>query len=210
MLNQKRSKNGRFLSIQLFYKACKLCFDKFETTSGNSNYCELCRKELMICMFCNGLKKDIYHKFCSNSCAGKYKFIKNKKVRDALKLGQNHPVAIHKARERFKNLKGKPRLDIRGEKNPNWKGGSLNLRRTDMGRVEYINWRVAVFERDSFTCQICYKKGIYVEADHIIPYSVSIEKRYDISNGRTLCRPCHMQTDTWGNKAKNFKKERII
>jgi 5-methylcytosine-specific restriction endonuclease McrA len=62
------------------------------------------------------------------------------------------------------------------------------------------DWRKAVFSRDDFTCQICGIKGGYLEADHIKPFSTHHDLRFELSNGRTLCRPCHMKTDTWGYK----------
>ncbi len=70
-----------------------------------------------------------------------------------------------------------------------------------MARDEYKQWRMAVFERDHFTCRDCgSKRGI--EADHILPWVSHPSLRYDISNGRTLCRPCHQKTATYGWRAK--------
>lgn len=77
--------------------------------------------------------------------------------------------------------------------------------------AEYKEWRMNVFRRDNFTCQFCHrtsnelkKIGIKICADHIKPYSVFKELRYEVSNGRTLCEPCHKTTDTYGYKARNF------
>ena len=28
---------------------------------------------------------------------------------------------------------------------------------------------------------------------------IDLKKLWDINNGRTLCRDCHMKTDTWGS-----------
>lgn len=61
-------------------------------------------------------------------------------------------------------------------------------------------WRKAVFERDNYTCQICSARNgkgvgdIRLEADHIKPWAYFPELRFDINNGRTLCRPCHDTT----------------
>lgn len=55
-------------------------------------------------------------------------------------------------------------------------------------------WRKAVFERDDFTCQLCGKRGDYIEADHIKPWAYFPGLRFELSNGRTLCRPCHDET----------------
>lgn len=60
--------------------------------------------------------------------------------------------------------------------------------------VEAIEWRKAVFERDDYTCQDCGVRGTYLEADHIKPWAFFPELRFELSNGRTLCRPCHNKT----------------
>lgn len=110
-----------------------------------------------------------------------------------------------------------------GEKNHFWKGGKTKLSSKIRNSVEYKIWRKQIFERDSYTCQICNrrnKKGdkVIIDADHIYPFSkilddfnitsieeaVSCEKLWDIENGRTLCRECHKKTDTYGvNLTKN-------
>jgi 5-methylcytosine-specific restriction endonuclease McrA len=70
-----------------------------------------------------------------------------------------------------------------------------------MGRIEYKNWRKAVYERDNYTCQFCGKRGD-LNADHIKPLYTNPELAYDVNNGRTLCVECHKKTDTWGRKVK--------
>lgn len=82
-----------------------------------------------------------------------------------------------------------------GSKHPNWKGGVMKGRK-DRNKAEYKNWRKDVFYRDNYTCQLCKKRGGYLEADHYpIPYSICEmiwgEGKYDIDNGRTLCKECH-------------------
>lgn len=59
---------------------------------------------------------------------------------------------------------------------------------------EARDWRKAVFERDDYTCQMCGLRGTYLEADHIKPWAYFPDLRFEISNGRTLCRPCHDKT----------------
>lgn len=72
---------------------------------------------------------------------------------------------------------------------------------------DYKMWRKAVFERDDYTCQFCKQRGGELQADHIKPQSVFPELRFDISNGRTLCRPCHQKTPTWGLRHWNNKRK---
>ena len=91
-----------------------------------------------------------------------------------------------------------------GEFNANYKGGitpiNAKLRRTE----GQINWRIAVFERDKYTCVWCGQKGGELHADHIKPFALYPEFRLDINNGRTLCKECHKKTDSY---LKNRKKE---
>lgn len=72
------------------------------------------------------------------------------------------------------------------------------------------DWRLSVFQRDNYTCQGCGERGGYLEADHIKPFALFPELRFDLSNGRTMCRPCHQQTETWGHRGKKEKKETAI
>jgi 5-methylcytosine-specific restriction endonuclease McrA len=85
----------------------------------------------------------------------------------------------------------------------NWKGGITPERKILYFSNEYRLWRNAVFERDNYTCVWCGKHGSRLQADHIKPWSVYPELRFSIDNGRTLCKSCHMKTDTWG--VRNYK-----
>jgi len=70
-----------------------------------------------------------------------------------------------------------------------------------MGRFEYQDWRKAVFSRDNFTCVLCSARGVYLNADHIKPWATHPDLRYELSNGRTLCVPCHLKQPTHGRGA---------
>ena len=56
---------------------------------------------------------------------------------------------------------------------------------------EAEKWRKTIFERDNYTCQFCKVRGNKLEADHIKPFAYFPELRFELSNGRTLCRRCH-------------------
>lgn len=90
---------------------------------------------------------------------------------------------------------------ICGEKHWNWKGGKSSVNNKIRSSLEYKQWREAVFARDDWTCQFCGKRGGQtLHADHIKPFAYYPELRLELSNGRTLCVPCHKTTDTYGNK----------
>lgn len=77
--------------------------------------------------------------------------------------------------------------------------------------AEYFDWRSRVFYRDDFTCQTCDKRGDYLNADHIKTFAsifkehniktlddaVYCKELWNINNGRTLCKECHILTDSF-------------
>jgi len=85
-----------------------------------------------------------------------------------------------------------------------WKGGVTSKNRIIRGSFEYKQWREAVFKRDDYTCQHCGDRGVYLQADHIKPFALYPELRLDLNNGRTLCLPCHKETDTYLWKMRNY------
>lgn len=79
-----------------------------------------------------------------------------------------------------------------GPLHPRWKGGISKIGQRLRGSTEYRRWRQSVFERDDYTCQLCGERGGRLQADHYpFPFSKYPDKRLDLDNGRTLCRPCH-------------------
>lgn len=98
-----------------------------------------------------------------------------------------------------------------GSKSHFWKGGLTAKHLTIRESIKYKLWREAIFKRDSYTCQRCGKrngngKTIVLNADHIKPFAYFPKLRFKLSNGTTLCVPCHKKTDTYGEKAKKYKK----
>lgn len=87
---------------------------------------------------------------------------------------------------------------LSGELHPMW-----NPDRTDYRErygEKYKLWKYAVFKRDKYTCQICGDKrssGKKFCIDHIKPFSLFPELRFEINNGRVLCVDCHRKTPTY-------------
>lgn len=55
-------------------------------------------------------------------------------------------------------------------------------------------WRKAVYERDNYICQCCgYSQGGILNAHHLYSRNLHKDKRNDIENGVTLCKPCHVE-----------------
>jgi len=92
---------------------------------------------------------------------------------------------------RISERKGQPFIKIKGSNHYNWKGGITSLNQKIRDSIEYREWKDAVFGRDMYTCQMCGKKGCYLEAHHIKLFSKYPKLRFKIENGITLCKKCH-------------------
>lgn len=114
-------------------------------------------------------------------------------------------------------------LRMRGDRCNFWKGGVTPLQRTLRGCFNTRLWRSDIFTRDNYTCQICGKRGGELNADHypktfigiLMEYeiktyeeAINCEELWNINNGRTLCKECHKNTDTYGHKMSNTKYNR--
>ena len=105
---------------------------------------------------------------------------------------------------------------IKGEKSPGWKGGITKLTLRLRESVEYKIWRTLVFKRDNYKCQECGINNNTLEGHHIIPFSVLLRKNnikdfesalrckelWETDNGQTLCRECHLKTESYGYKSR--------
>lgn len=151
--------------------------------------------------------------FCSKNCYYKGKI--GYKVKQETK---------QKISSTMKEKGIKPKIVLRGDKSNFWKGGvnkeNKSLRRQIRDSLKYKHWRESIMKQDDYTCQICKKRGCYLEVDHY-PYSFSqimntfigvntledsylIDFLWNLENGRTLCKQCHQ---LYGNK--NFTKTGI-
>jgi 5-methylcytosine-specific restriction endonuclease McrA len=76
-------------------------------------------------------------------------------------------------------------------KNHRWNGG-LSLKRLRYEIAEYRDWRKTILKRDG-CCVLCFSKE-RLEAHHILPYrDCDGDKRYDVENGITVCKQCHIK-----------------
>jgi len=114
---------------------------------------------------------------------------------------------IRKARANQKNI-------LRGENHYFWKGGISPLKKRIRNSFKYRKWKKKIFQTDNYLCQNCKIEGRSLEADHIKPMAkileqnniktfeeaMNCEELWNINNGRTLCRDCHLNTDTWGRR----------
>jgi gas vesicle protein len=90
------------------------------------------------------------------------------------------------------------------EKNSNWKGGVKSENQVGRHTVKYNEWMTEVFIRDKYTCQHCGQIGGKLNSHHILRWSAHKDKRFDVSNGLTLCVDCHRKEHNW--KLKKLKQ----
>jgi hypothetical protein len=111
--------------------------------------------------------------------------------------------AAQKRREGFKNGKiiawNKGRTHktdsriIAGKEHPNWQGGKISKNKLIRVSQEYKLWRTKVFKRDNYTCQSCNNYGVFLHPHHRKPLALYPNLAFDVDNGETLCKLCHLE-----------------
>lgn len=165
--------------------------------------CPNCRKTFSISVRNAGTK------YCCHQCSIDHLFKgKTLSPEHKLKVKQNHSHywlgKTHTKEQIEKETRGLKKYQS-GEGHWNWKGGITPLLKSLRFKKKYTEWRIAVFERDSYTCQFCGVIGNKLNADHIISFAKLVYLKdwktlWDISNGRTLCRDCHLKTDSYARR----------
>jgi hypothetical protein len=135
--------------------------------------------------------------------AGKPKSAEHKRHLSESKLGRPWPKSVEWRRQMSIRQTGQ-RL---GAKNPRWQGGVTSKNNLIRTSVAMDNWRRAVFERDSYTCQRCGdNSGGNLVAHHLIPFASKYGKnlRLSVGNGWTVCAKCHKEMHTGPQQTNNI------
>lgn len=113
----------------------------------------------------------------------------------ALKFGISDRVVqrILKEEKVLKKPFGVARPTPTGPDHPSWKHDlSPQERATRRDHHRQKLWREKVFKRDGYCCQRCRDdRGRNLNAHHIVAHNEDKKLRWVLSNGITLCVPCH-------------------
>lgn len=87
------------------------------------------------------------------------------------------------------SFKEKFTQSLKGTKNPKWSSGRASQERARFRK----NIVPQVLKRDGYSCQNCQAHGCRLHVDHIKSWAEYPELRFELSNLRSLCVPCHYQ-----------------
>tara|TARA_R110000868_G_scaffold1103_2_gene8438 strand:- start:2185 stop:2673 length:489 start_codon:yes stop_codon:yes gene_type:complete len=110
------------------------------------------------------------------------------KTGNLLQLEQIVNIAITPFLINFRKDEKSGRL---GKHHWNWKGGVTSENHSIRQSDETKKWREEVFERDGYSCQKCFTVGGVLHAHHVKEFAKYPKLRFEVSNGLTVCKPCH-------------------
>lgn len=79
----------------------------------------------------------------------------------------------------------------------------------------YKSWRFNVFKDFEFTCCLCHRKGVPLQAHHIIRVAENPDLELVRTNGVCLCKDCHENKvngheKEYEDRFRNIVKQRLI
>lgn len=80
-----------------------------------------------------------------------------------------------------------------------WNIGLIYGKARNTRNGQYKKWRDSVLKRDNYKCCNC-DSSENLHAHHIIPWKEDESKRFEVPNGKTLCKSCHMKEEKTGIK----------
>jgi len=130
-----------------------------------------------------------------NPFYGKHHTEETKKIISKVNKGNTYTLGKHHSEETKRNMSEVRKGKQKGENNPAWKGGVTPLNNLIRKTKEYKEWAISIYKKGKYICQGC---GIKCKAKNIIAHHIKSftyfpKLRFDINNGITLCRSCHIK-----------------
>lgn len=91
----------------------------------------------------------------------------------------------------------------KGERSHRWRGGITPVNTAIRLSNEMKLFRLKIHKRDHYKCVFCGSKSEQI--DHIKPFSMFPELRFDEKNARAVCKKCHRLTETYGKTRPYFE-----
>ena len=114
--------------------------------------------------------------------------------------------SLKKGRYKGKKIGGwnwskESRNKVKGRNSRMWEGGKTkkNFKIRNSWRMK--RWKQQILKRDNYTCQECGQRGGRLVADHIKPFCRYQKLRFNLKNGRTICKKCDLKSKTYGSRA---------
>lgn len=154
-------------------------------------------------------------KYCSRSCLGKSKIGKrNSNWRGGLRFfscrhcKKRLPITGYQKKRVYCGRACRAQHLWAGKKHWNWKGGVTPEIQKIRTHRRYRKWARLVKRRDGYRCMMCGIKssGKRLIAHHIRIWACYPKLRFDLSNGLTLCRKCHLGLHNRNRKIRDFRK----
>ena len=154
--------------------------------------------------------KNGYGKFCSKKCEFQFgnSLFALEKGRGEYRKGKpahpNSKKALLEFSRKPKSEEHKKKIALAqigqrlGKSNPRWKGGMVDITKTERNRNGYRLWKLEVFKRADYACAQCGSKKMLC-AHHVHSFTDFPEIGFYPENGICLCKPCHWQWH-WGDR----------
>ena len=176
--------NPTWLEKWKFKKGCR--FSPSTEFKPTARYVKIpCRKCGSIVHLTETKAKKYWGGFCSKKCANDTKRTGLSVKRQCKQCGITFNVCPSHKRSQFCSVDCYYK-----SKRKSWTDFDKHLRQS----WEYKEWRTKVLARDDFICKDCKMKGNI--AHHLELFALNLKKRFDINNGITLCRKCHIKRHT--------------
>lgn len=175
----------------VYNRTCERCQRSFKSRQSQQRLCRECHRCLHCDEYINGPSK---YRFCSQRCAGRWRWEHDAtRLQESLKKAQQASRQPDVRQRAGMSMRGQKRPTCSGPLHPKWRGG-IKQKRAQLRNLAVVrDWRRSVFERDDYTCHDCgHRHPKQMQAHHIKPWALFPELRLDVSNGQTLCRPCHL------------------
>ena len=90
----------------------------------------------------------------------------------------------------------------KGSAHPKYKGNSAGR-----SSATYLHWQKDIFLRDFYRCVEC-NSNKDIQAHHVIHWAKCPDRRFDVTNGVTLCLECHRKKHGWAMAAPTRKQKK--